>query len=82
MSDVPPELLPDEPKRIGDRGEHDLVIDGVAFPMKMGRVNGETCMACGETKDALHVGFDVETNEPRYICLLCRVAKASPDDSG
>lgn len=32
MSDIPDDLLPDGPQRIGEVGEHTTVIDSTVFP--------------------------------------------------
>ena len=77
MSDIPDDLLPDDPQRIGEVDDRDTVIDGAVFPGEARDADGEpgVCDWCDEHK-YVYLGVDVETGDPRRMCVLCRARYA------
>jgi len=88
MSDIPDDLLPDDPQRIGGKSKYDVEIDGTIFPREPGDADTKpgACDWCGEEKKAVFLGVTAETGDPRQMCLLCRIRLCSADiddpDSG
>lgn len=75
MSDVPDKLIPEQPARLGGPRDDATVIDGVAYGPFSGRQldDPEECRECGTTSREMHLGFDVDTGAPRYLCVFCRL---------
>jgi hypothetical protein len=83
MSDIPDDLLPDDPQRIGEVGDHATVIDGTVFPGEAREADGEQgdCDWC-DKHTYVYLGLDVETHEAKRMCILCRARYAdSPADN-
>lgn len=83
MSDIPDDLLPDDPKRIGEVDDRDTVIDGTVFPGEARDPDGEqgVCGWCNGHK-YVYLGVDAETREPRRMCITCRARYADSPASG
>jgi len=79
MSDIPEDLLPDEPKRIGTSYENgDVIGDGV-YPRNPGHADQEpgVCDTCEEHKGNVYLGVHVDSGDLRRICILCRIRYAT-----
>jgi hypothetical protein len=78
MSNVPDDMIPDGPKRIGGPTESDLVVDGGIYPGEASDsdVGVGVCDSC-EEETRVYYGVGVDTGEPRAICLFCRIKYAA-----
>lgn len=83
MTELPEEFIPDAPKRIGGRTESDLVVDGGIYPNAPTDADSGpgVCDSCNEEKGNVYYGIDVDTGEPRSICILCRISYTSQNIS-
>jgi len=86
VTELPKDFIPNDPKRIGGKSKSDIVLDGGIYP-RAGRDADSgpgMCDSCNEEKGNVYYGVDIETGEPRAICLLCRVRHAgenTPDSA-
>jgi hypothetical protein len=83
MSDVPDEMVPDAPQRIGAAGQFEHTIRDTIFQNDPPTVSDPTpeqqCMVCGESLGGMAIGHDAESGAVRYICFLCRVEVVAGD---
>lgn len=73
--DIPDELLPDEPKHIGDVNPEDAEIYDCVFPEDSWDEfdSPVDCDDCGKELDKGHVGFTPDSKEPVYLCSGCHM---------